>query len=127
VCVLFVEDEPLIRMIMTESLHEAGFEVADADTGDQAIEIIRHSALKFTALVTDFHMPGAADGYRVAYCMRKAWPRIPVIIASGRPDVFHSGWKQRLGYRLLKKPYTPTELIQVVNVMIARHRPEIIT
>ena len=121
-CILFAEDEPLIHMIAVEGLQEAGLEVAEAATGDQALDLIQTSDHQFTALVTDFHMPGA-DGSEVAAAMRKAWPHIPVIIATGRPDCFQPQWNDRLGYHLLVKPYTSRQLVDVVHTMLEKTNP----
>jgi DNA-binding response OmpR family regulator len=115
VCVLLVEDEPLIREIMAESLEDAGFAVIQAATGDDAISIIRNDERTITALVTDFHMPGQADGADVASCVRQKWPNLPVVIASGRPDIMKLSWQAHSGYRLLRKPYGPRQLIGVLR------------
>lgn len=118
-CVLLVEDEPLIREIMAESLQDAGFEVVEAMTGDEAVVLIRAEPERFRVLVTDFHMPGQTDGAAVATCMREHCPGIPVLIASGRPEVFQSCWRTKLGYKLLRKPYGPNELVGLVRRMLA--------
>ncbi len=117
-CVLLVEDEALIREIMSESLQDAGFEVMQAGSGDEAVCLIHAEATRFHALVTDFHMPGGTDGAGVASCIRQHLPRIPVIIASGRPEVFQSAWRTSLGYWLLRKPYGPGELVGIVSRML---------
>jgi len=117
-CVLFVEDEFLIRLIMTEALQDAGLEVLEAATGDEALALIRHPPCRFTALVTDYHMPGDTDGSRVAAVMRRQWPAMPVVIASGRPEIFQPDWRHALGYNLLRKPYMPMELIDLVRQLV---------
>ncbi|WP_419757513.1 response regulator [Acidisoma sp.] len=114
-CVLLVEDEPLIREIMAESLEDAGFAVIQASTGDEAISVIRADMTTITALVTDFHMPGTADGGDVAHCIRQKWPNMPVVIASGRPDAMKTSWQEEHGYHLLRKPYGPRQLIGVLR------------
>lgn len=120
-CVLLVEDEPLIRQIMAESLEDAGFQVVQASTGDEAITLIHDPSMALTALVTDFHMPGRSDGAEVASVIREKWPDMPVVIASGRPDVLQQSWQAANGYRLLRKPYGPRQLIGVLReIMHAR-------
>jgi DNA-binding response OmpR family regulator len=119
VCVLLVEDEPLIREIMAESLEDAGFAVVQASTGDEAISVIAGSPRAFSALVTDFHMPGEADGVDVASRIRERWPDMPVVIVSGRPDILKQSWRVENGYRLLTKPYGPRQLIGVLRELIA--------
>lgn len=118
VCVLFVEDEFLIREIMAESLEDAGFAVVQAATGDEAIAVIAQSPVTFTALVTDFHMPGKADGADVASRIRERWPGMPVVIVSGRPDVLQASWEEQNGYRLITKPYGPRQLIGVLKELM---------
>ena len=114
-CVLLVEDNPLIRMLLAEELRDAGFDVVEAITGDKAIDLIENSLIVFTALVTDLHMPGRTNGAGVAALMREKWPSIPVIIASGRPDVFKPIWEQDLDYTLLSKPFATSKLVKMVQ------------
>ena len=73
----------------------------------------------FSVLVTDFHMPGPHDGAAVASCMRRACPGVPVVIATGRPEVLHPDWRKELGYTFLRKPYTAADLISVLEQLLA--------
>ncbi len=126
-CVLLVEDEPLIREIMAESLLEAGFEVHEFGSGEEAVAAIERGGACYVALVTDFHMPGETNGGHVAASMRRASPGIPVIIASGRPDIFEPSWRRELGYNLLRKPYLARELVELVRQVIKTvgHQPDV--
>ena len=116
--ILLVEDEPLIREIMLESLQDAGFTVIEAADGDAAIGLIDATAHAFAMLVTDFHMPGRNDGLAVAAAMRTRWPVAPVVIASGRPDAFDVHRTEALGYHLLKKPYRPRDLVRLTESLL---------
>ena len=113
--VLLVEDEPLIRELMTESLRDAGYEVIDVENGAEAREVVRNQPEPLSILVTDFHMPGDMDGSEVAAQVRAVFPGLPVVIVSGRPEVFQSTWQHTLGYTLMKKPYRPSELVRLVR------------
>lgn len=117
-CVLLVEDEPMIREVMAESLQDAGYEVMEVENGDLAVELMRQPPRVFSILVTDFHMPGKTDGSEVAARVRAVIPSIAVVIASGRPEVLQSRWQQDHGYKLLKKPYLPSHLVTIVQSMI---------
>ncbi len=116
--VLLVEDEPLIREVMSDSLQDAGYEVMEFENGDLAIEMMSQPPRDFCLLITDFHMPGTADGSDVAARMRGVKPTIPVVIASGQPDVLQGRWQQDYGYKLLKKPYLPSQLLAIVVSMV---------
>ena len=115
--ILLVEDERLIREIMSESLQDAGYEVVEAETGVQAVAMLNRSGNRPDMLITDFHMPGGLDGGQVAGHVRDVCPGIPVVIASGRPDAMQPAWRSDLGYTFLRKPYLPSELIQLVDAL----------
>ena len=118
VCVLLVEDDPLIREIMAESLEDAGFEVIRACSGDDAIAVVNGEGVRISALVTDLNLSSDVDGADVADLIRQRWPQMPVVIASGRPDIMKLSWKDENGYRLLSKPYGPRQLIGVLRDLI---------
>ena len=118
-CVLLVEDELLIREMMSDCLQDAGYDVVAVENGALAFDVISRAPAPFSLLVSDFHMPGNIDGSQVAARIRECWPAIPVIIASGRPDIFEVSWKHELGYQLLKKPYLPSQLVSLVGALTA--------
>jgi CheY-like chemotaxis protein len=118
VCVLLVEDEDLIREVMAECLHDAGFEVVEADSGARAIEALGEAG-RFSILVTDFHMPGGLDGGQVAFHTRLIRPDLPVVITTGKPEALPARWKSDFGYNLLRKPYLPSHLVALVGSLVA--------
>jgi DNA-binding response OmpR family regulator len=120
VCILLVEDELLIRLMLAEELEAEGFEVCVAEDGDRAEELIEDPAVAFTLLVTDIHMPGRLNGLGVARLMRERHPTVPVIYTTGRPDavgVVHLG----ADAVLVEKPFTPSELLATVHKLLPAH------
>lgn len=118
-CILLVEDEFLIRLIVAEELVESGFEVHEAENGDQAAALIAEAGPDaFRLLVTDVHMPGSLDGIGVARLLRDRYPDIPVIYMTGRPGVLNG--VGRLGSKdvLVAKPFIPSELLAVVRRLL---------
>ena len=65
-CILVVEDEPLIRMIVVEELEDAGFHVCEAASGDDAVSYLESPPAPLTMLITDIHMPGKLSGIEIA-------------------------------------------------------------
>jgi CheY-like chemotaxis protein len=116
-----VEDESLILEIMAESLADAGYNVLTAVDGPSALALIEDSPDRFTALFSDFHLPGGLTGLDVARAMRGRYPSIPVILATGRPDVLDHRWHSDAGFVLLRKPYRPSELIVKMGGLIPPH------
>jgi len=84
---LIVDDEPLILMDTCDIVTEAGFHVVEAQTADEAFEILKqYSSLQL--VITDVQMPGDLDGIGLACEIAERWPHIKIIVASGavQPD-----------------------------------------
>jgi DNA-binding response OmpR family regulator len=115
---LLVEDEWLIRIMVAEELMEGGFEVREAENGDQASVLIAQDPAVYTLLVTDIHMPGSLDGIGVARLVRKLRPDLPVIYTTGRPDVLSH--LQPFGPRevLLRKPFALSDLLATAQRLL---------
>ena len=81
--VLVVEDEVLIRDFVSEELTDAGFEVIQVGTADEAIAVLE--ARQDVHLVfTDIDMPGSMDGIKLAAAVRDRWPPVHIIITTGK-------------------------------------------
>lgn len=120
--VLFVEDEDLIRVIVTETLIEAGFKVTEARNGETALALLRERC-GFDLLLTDVHMPGRFSGIDLALHMRSLWPATPIVFVTGRPDVLHAFGPQGPLDRCILKPYRPTEVLAAIRSCLARQAP----
>src|SRR5688572_32562302 len=77
---LLVEDEAPLREALAERLGEHGFEVEQADSGEQAIEQLAEFA--FEIFITDLRLPGL-DGTRVLEAALLRYPDIVGIIVTG--------------------------------------------
>lgn len=80
--VLVVEDELLIRLTIIDALEEAGFEVLEAASADDALDVIENQTIHF--LFTDIQMPGKLSGVDLANIVSKRFPDAGIIVASGR-------------------------------------------
>ena len=80
--ILLVEDEALVRMIMADDFRDAGYDVIECSTGDEAWELLT-TGVEIDLLFTDVHMPGGLDGLALAGSAREKLPDLPIIIASG--------------------------------------------
>lgn len=81
--VLVVEDEPLLRMSTVEAVQSAGFEVVEAENGEQALDLLAKGE-PVSIVLTDVEMPGPVDGFELAECVHEYWPGIRVVFLSGR-------------------------------------------
>jgi CheY-like chemotaxis protein len=109
--VLVVEDEALLRIIVTEELQEAGFEVLEAGDGHSALEILK-SRCEVDLLFTDIRMPGDLSGWDVAEEARREHPHLPVIYATGYSE---DPLRVVPGGRFFKKPYRASAILEAVR------------
>jgi DNA-binding NtrC family response regulator len=79
---LIVEDEVMIRIFMRDGLEAAGFKIREAANADEALELLQ--AEEFAAVVSDVEMPGTMTGVDLAWVVEKKWPRIGLVLVSGR-------------------------------------------
>ncbi len=80
--VLVVEDEPLIRLSVIDFLEDAGFEVIEAASADEAVDLLGDHVIHL--LFTDVQMPGTLSGVDLAQDVARRFPNAGIIVASGR-------------------------------------------
>ena len=100
--VLIVEDEPLVRMGAVKIIEDAGFDVIEAASADEAIRILECRS-DIRVVFTDIHMPGSMDGLKLAHAVRNRWPPIKIIVTSGRDLITEQDLPE--GGRFFTKPY----------------------
>jgi len=112
VTILLVEDEALIRADLAETLTEAGIEVVEAASADQAIGILE-SRRDIHVLVTDIEMPGSMNGLKLAAYVRDRWPPVRLIVTSGFAKLSRDDLPA--GGRFFPKPVDSRELVRAIT------------
>ncbi len=117
--VLVVEDDELMRTLVSEWLAQAGYTVREAVDGEAAVAALQQQPVSL--VITDMHMPRRDGAQTLAWLHREHSPT-PVIAMSGH---FGSGRKYSregalaLGAsRVLAKPFTQEELLDAVHALI---------
>jgi DNA-binding response OmpR family regulator len=121
--VLFVDDEPTLRLTVPLILTNAGFDVLAAGTVPAALSLINTQA--FDVLISDLNIGEAGDGFTVVSAMRRCQPRCHTLILTGYPDfdaAMESIRKQADGF--IVKPVHPTRLIDTVRQQFEQSRRE---
>ena len=103
--VLVVDDEPTVRMLVSEVLQELGYtaiEVADGSTG---LQVLR-SDQRIDLLITDVGLPGGINGRQVADGAREVRPDLKVLFITGYAEnaVVGNGHLEP-GMQVLAKPF----------------------
>ena len=115
ITVLFVDDEPLIRLVATHALIEAGFRVIEAADGQGALaQLAAHP--ETVLLITDVRMPGNIDGIELTHRVADRWPHMAIIVTSGHAHL-EAGDLPRGGV-FLPKPYAPATLALMATSLV---------
>lgn len=80
--VLFVEDEPDVRLIVRRMLEDFGLNVVTASSGRQAVDLFEKDP-DIDLLLSDLMMPGEVQGADVVRVVRERRPEVPVVVMSG--------------------------------------------
>jgi DNA-binding NtrC family response regulator len=80
---LFVDDEPSIRLTLPQILQERGFQVQVAASISEALTAIK--AHKFDVLLSDINIDRESDGFTIVHAMRETNPDCVTILLTGYP------------------------------------------
>ena len=80
-----VEDEVLLRLDLAHQLRSAGFDVIEADSGDEALAILKVKS-DVDLILTDIRMPGEIDGAELARSVRAQTQNVKIVILSAYAD-----------------------------------------
>lgn len=118
--VLVVEDEETIRDFVVINLRRAGYEVIDASSGEEALEIFKKDPNRFEVAVLDIMMPGI-DGFGVCKEIRKQNDQIGIIILSAKSQEIDKVSGLMMGADdYMTKPFSPSELVARVDAISRR-------
>jgi two-component system KDP operon response regulator KdpE len=116
--ILVVDDEPAIRHALRLTLRASGFGVAEASTGEQAVELIRRET--YDAVLLDMNMPGMG-GMTACREIRLTSPAIPILMLTIRDsqddkiEAFEAGADD-----YVTKPFHMRELMARVRAAVRR-------
>ena len=115
--VLVVEDEALVRMLVVQTLEEAGFAVREAAEAQGALEVLRTDRA-IGLMVTDVGLPGL-NGRRLADEARAQRPDMKVLFMTGYAD---STLLENIlpdGFGLITKPFDLDDLAARAQALLA--------
>ena len=112
--VLVVDDEPLIRWSVAESLGEQGFDVEQASDALSTLRMITSAALPFSVVIMDLRLPDMHD-LSLLGTIRQVLPRAQVILmtAFGNPAIAAAA--AAMGVDVLAKPFEFKELTRLIH------------
>jgi PAS domain S-box-containing protein len=114
--VLVVEDNAQVGDVSAMLLEQLGCIVLRAERPDAALAVLA-SGIAVDLVFSDIVMPGDMDGLALARAIREAYPRLPVLLATG-----YSSAAERVGcdFPILRKPYEFDSLAEAVKAALCQ-------
>jgi two-component system NtrC family response regulator len=118
--ILFVDDEAAGRRVARFNLEAAGYEVDEASTGEEALEMF--SPERHDAVVTDIRMPGMS-GMKVVEVLRQRAPNIPVLVITAFASIDTAVAAMKLGAcDFVVKPFSKDQLLLALEKALEHQR-----
>ena len=116
--VLVVDDEPTVRMLVTEVLEDLGYTAIEAADGAAGLQVLRSNA-RLDLLITDVGLPSGMNGRQVADAARVLRPALKVLFITGYAEnaVLGHGHLDP-GMHVLTKPFAIETLASRIKDLI---------
>lgn len=122
--ILVVDDQPTVRRMAHRLLNEWGFRVFEAESGEEAMEVLETARAGIQLVMVDVVMP-LADGVQVTRRIQERWPGQRTLYMSAHPaEVLMEYGLTELEAPFLAKPFTRDELLTKVSEALARPAPD---
>ncbi len=117
--IIIADDELRIRKLVSDFLKLAGYNVIEAEDGDEAYALFEKHKSDLSLIILDIMMPGL-NGWEVTKKIRET-SNIPVIILTARSEEFD----ELMGYEsgaddYVTKPFSPSVLVKRVEALLRR-------
>lgn len=119
--ILVCEDEATIRDFIVINLTRAGYDVIEAENGDQALAKYEEQNGDLDVAILDVMMPGSKDGFAVCKELRAKSNGIGIIMLTARTQEMDKVTGLMLGADdYVTKPFSPSELVARVDALYRR-------
>ncbi|OAS24683.1 hybrid sensor histidine kinase/response regulator [Methylobacterium platani] len=117
--VLIVDDEPTVRMLVTEVLEDLGYTAIEAADGAAGLKVLQ-SEVRIDLVVTDVGLPGGMNGRQMADAGRVRRPGLKVLFITGYAETAALGpGRLEPGTAVLTKPFVVEALALRIREMLA--------
>ena len=118
-CILVVDDELRMRKLIKDFLIASGFNILEAEDGEQALEVFEKEKNRINLILLDVMMP-KLDGWSVLRQIRQE-SRVPIIMLTARGEE----QDELIGFELgvdeyISKPFSPKILVARVEAILKR-------
>ena len=118
-CILVVDDELRMRKLIKDFLIASGFNILEAEDGEQALEVFEKEKSRINLILLDVMMP-KLDGWSVLRQIRQE-SKVPIIMLTARGEEQDELFGFELGVdEYISKPFSPKILVARVEAILKR-------
>ncbi|HVZ08408.1 PAS domain-containing sensor histidine kinase [Rhodopila sp.] len=115
--VLVVDDEPAVRLLITEVLNDLGYTAIEAADGAGGLKVLQ-SNVRIDLLITDLGLPGDLNGRQMAQAGRTSRPNLKVLLITGFAVDQTTSGLPRQGTLVLTKPFSVDDLSGSIRLLM---------
>jgi PAS domain S-box-containing protein len=116
--ILVVEDEEMLRNLLTLALGNKGYKILSAIDGEEAVQVFIKAQDQIQLVLSDFGLP-KITGDQVYYTIKEIAPAVKMILASGYLDPDQKNKIIRAGVKdFIQKPYNLNEVLHKIRRVI---------
>lgn len=117
--ILVVDDEDIVRALVSRSLRDGGYRVLQVSHGAAAIGLLETEAAGVDLVICDLVMP-VLGGREVSDWMKEHCPGLPLLFMSGYPRAYlEANHLFDPSVPMLRKPFLPSRLLESVEELLA--------
>jgi two-component system, cell cycle response regulator CpdR len=119
--VLIVDDEDSMRMLVARAIAMDGHDIATAEDGAEALEILSGEGGRFDLLLTDIQMP-VMDGIALALAAARDFPDLTILLMTGFADQRErASGLNAIAHDFVTKPFSVADIrTAVADALTAR-------
>jgi CheY-like chemotaxis protein len=117
--ILVVEDEPLIRMALSDFLQDRGFKVFEAASAGEAMRFLCYGDTDVSLIFSDIQLGPGCNGIDLAVWSKVHYPDVRIALTSGNPKLVGDARAHEEPAAVFAKPYDFLKLSHALRALIA--------
>lgn len=120
--VLVVEDEILVRYVISDYLRECGYKVIEAANPDEALQVLEKGSVAVDVILSNVQTSGSMDGFALSHWVRTNRAEIGVILVGTISRAADAAAELCEEGPMLSKPYEPQTVVDRIRRLLAERK-----
>jgi len=118
--ILVVDDEHVMRSLLTDVLEEKGYKVQSVQNGKEALDVMKDK--HFQIIFMDVHMP-IMNGIETLKAVKNFSPKSAIVMMDSYPDDQMLRPEAKYIVSCITKPFNINQITDIVDVILSKKRP----